>query len=327
MAHADNNRSEQWYSAASSSARFAILVCIDGSDEAYKALRYAVRIGSGSDADLTLLYVRPIDQGLRTGGLQISVARENMLEWGLELPGMKVLKNARDILVDLDWLGENWEEEFANTGVGGDPLGDQVTVYTNDEGRSITLKLHVAPSVEHGILDQCGLGNYDLTIIAKSEAEAGIGLGFIEPAVADRVAMEHSGAVLVTRALEENHGHLLCVTDNEASIRGARADAEIAARCACPIYLFSVASQETNLEAAHVAITDAKRAIEDIGVKPSGEKVVVGDPVTKIVEEGQKHSVIVLTRHKSRKGWRRMLSNSVAYKVLKRALNSVLIMQ
>ena len=52
-----------------SSERFSILVCVDGSQGAYRALKYAVRIGSGTDADLTLLYVRPVDQGLRTGGL------------------------------------------------------------------------------------------------------------------------------------------------------------------------------------------------------------------------------------------------------------------
>ena len=70
--------------------RFRILVCIDGSDESYLGLRYAERMGGHrEDCDIVLLYVRPIDQGLHSGGLQLRVARENMLNWGLELPGIQ----------------------------------------------------------------------------------------------------------------------------------------------------------------------------------------------------------------------------------------------
>ena len=47
--------------------RFRILVCVDGSEESYKAVNYAAEVGKGKDADIVLLYVRPLDQGLRTG--------------------------------------------------------------------------------------------------------------------------------------------------------------------------------------------------------------------------------------------------------------------
>ena len=35
---------------------FKILVCIDGSEESYRGLRYAARLASGFDTDITLLY-------------------------------------------------------------------------------------------------------------------------------------------------------------------------------------------------------------------------------------------------------------------------------
>ena len=79
--------------------RFRILVCVDGSDESHEGLRFAAGISHGDDCDIILLYVRPIDQGLRSGGLQVRVARRNMLDWGLELPGIKFLKRGRDMLV------------------------------------------------------------------------------------------------------------------------------------------------------------------------------------------------------------------------------------
>ena len=305
--------------------RFSILVCIDESEESLQALKYAVRIGSGTDADLTLLYVRPIDQGLRTGGLQISVVRENLLDWGLELPGMAALKRGRQLLVDLGWLDEDWEAEFAHVDVTGDPLGDNAIVYSCPTGRSIVLRLLVAPSVPFGILDEAKLGEFDLVMISKNESEEESGPGHITPAIADRVAREHVGSVLVTRALEESHGHLVCVSEHKGSILSARKDAEIAARCACPVYLLSVAKNEAGLKAAKRAVASAKKEIEKVGVRVSGEKVLVGDPVSTIVEEGKQYSVIVVSRFKRRSGWRQIFSNSIAFKVLDRAENSVMV--
>ena len=307
--------------------RFAILVCVDGSDESLAALKYAVRIGSGTDADLTLLYVRPLDQGLRMAGLQGSLARENILDWGLELPGTKALKQARDRLVDLEWLSEDWETRFTNRMVVGDPLGDNITTYTNDEGRSIKLKLKVGKSVAQGILDECATHDYDITIIAKSDEYEAIGLGFIDPDVAIKVALEHTGTVLVTRSIEESHGHLVCVTDDETSVRAARRDAVIASRCLCPVYLLSVAADEDGRPAAEQAIAAARREIEAAGILPSGEIIVVGDPVERIIEEGAKYSVIVLSPINSQSRWRRLFSRTTTIDVLKRAHNSVMVVR
>lgn len=305
--------------------RFSILVCVDGSDDSLRALKYAVRVGSGSDADLTLLYVRPVDQGLRTGGLQISVARENLLDWGLELPGMKALKNSRDMLVELGWLGADWAEDFRHTDVSGDPLGDNMIVYKSDSGRSITLKLMVSPSVAHGILDESDAGLYDLTVLAKPDDPDAIFPGYIDDKIAHTVAIEHRGTVLVTKSIEESHGHLVCVSNNDVSINAARRDAEIATRCQCPVFLFAVAADESEKEDAELALVRAEEAIKDVGINISGKKMVIGDPIESIVEEGRGYSVIVMSASRQSSGWRRFFTTSVAYKVLERAHNSVMI--
>ncbi|MGI9381881.1 MAG: universal stress protein [Methyloligellaceae bacterium] len=305
--------------------RFSILVCIDGTEDANRAVKYATRIGSGTDADMTMLYVRPIDQGLRTGGLQISVARENMLSWGLELPGMKTLKKARDMLVDLGFMSESWEEESQHTDVQGDPLGDNLVVYTSDQGQHLTLKLMVSPSVARGILDECEMSQYDLVIVPHPEDPSeGGGPGYIDVTVGETVAVEHHGTVLVTRALEESHGHLVCVWNNEQSIAAARRDAQIASRCACPVFLYAVAPDESALPEAETAVANAKAAIEEVGVNISGAKVDIGDPVDKIVEEGRDYSVIVMSSS-ARTGLRRFFTTGVSFEVLQRAHNSVMI--
>ena len=124
--------------------RFRIMVCIDGSDESYRGLHYAADLGRRDDADIILLYVRPVDQGMRTGGLQVRVARENMLNWGLELPGIKYLNKGRDQLFKGSEISNEWGEKITHTDVVGDPLGDNKVEYTNIAGKSIVL----------GILDE-----------------------------------------------------------------------------------------------------------------------------------------------------------------------------
>lgn len=305
--------------------RFRILVCIDRVEESFRGLRYAVRIGSGNDADITLLFVRPVDKGLSSGGLQVRAARENLLDWGLELPGTKALKKSRDVLVEMGFMEKDWRSKNVHTDVQGDPLGDNLTEYTNEDGRKITLKLMVAPTVDSGILDECEIGNYDLVIVSanhsRGEGDAATRFG---QSVAKTVATEHKGTVIVVRKMEENHGHLICVDDTQLSIEAARKDAMIASRCFCPIYLFSVARDESEMERAEKAIAAAKAAIEESGASVFGEKIAVGDPVEKIVEEGLNYSLIVVSASE-KVGLRRFFQTSVAYEVLSKAENSVMI--
>ena len=305
--------------------RFRILVCINLSEDSYKGLRYAVRLGSGTDADITLLYVRSIDKALRSGGLHIRVARENLLQWGLELPGIKALKKGRDMLLDMGFLGDDWRESSMHMDVQGDPLGDNLIEYTGEDGRKITLKLMVSPSVARGILDECELGEYDITIISASDQrEDGEASRPFNQSIAHTVATDHRGTVIVARELEESHGHLICVTGSQASLDTARRDAEVASRCFCPVYLFSVAPDEAGIPAAEKAIADARAVIEKAGISVFGEKVVIGEPVEEIVKEGTNYSMIVLSASE-RKGLRRFFQTGVAYKVLEKATNSVMI--
>ncbi|MEE9273192.1 MAG: universal stress protein [Robiginitomaculum sp.] len=302
--------------------RFKILVCIDGSNEACRGLKYAVKIGQGNDADLTLLYVRPIDKGMKSG---VHMARQNMLDWGFELPGMRALKKARGHLIEFGFLDGDWKEETIRKRVYGDPIGDTMKSYTAPNGTHIALKLMVAPTVASGILDECELNPYDLTIIAMTGRGARGVEGKINWKVTNTVVTEHHGTVMLARDIEENNGHLICVND-EKSIEAARKDAILASRCNCPIHLISVADDEGDLENATLAITKAKAAIEAEGVDVVSTHTAIGNPADTIIEYGKEYSVIVMA-DSSVKGFRRFFQSSVSYDVLRHAQNSVMIIR
>ncbi|VAV90925.1 hypothetical protein MNBD_ALPHA06-732 [hydrothermal vent metagenome] len=309
----------------SENKQFQILVCIDGSEASYSGLRYAVRMGTDHTADLTLLFVRPLDAGLSTGGLQMDVARENMLSWGQELPGMRALKRGRDMLVEMGFMEDSWKEQVVHTDVRGDRLGDNSIVYTNDEGAKITLEMMVSASVERGILDEIEIGEYDITIIGMC-AENEKGPGKIRPATTMAVVSRSPTPVLVARDLEQDHGHFMCVDFSEKAVEAAVMDAKIAARCHCPVYLYSVAENENEMAKAQGVVARAKAAIEENGLQIASDKVEIGNPVEKILEEGRKYSLIVMA-DTSVKGLRRFFQTSVAYEVLERAENSVMIVR
>ena len=306
-------------------SRFSILVCLDGSDECYQSLRYAAKMGGGVDADIVLLYVRPTDQGLRSGGLEVRVARENMLKWGIELPGIQYLKKGLDMLKDLGVMsGDDWKEKVIHTDVDGDPLGDNTINYMNETGKLVVLKLKVASDIATGILEQWELGEYDLIILGSSSHWKGMSRSFWDPAVAEKIAVHAPCSVLVARDLEVGHGHLICTDGSEASLKMVRTDAVLANRCNCPISLMSVALDDEDEENAKKSVDRAELMLNELGIKVVEKITKIGNPVTEIIEAGPDYSLIVLSES-SKSGFKRFFMGSVAFKIMENAHNSVMI--
>lgn len=306
--------------------RFRILVCIDGSDESYRGLSYAAKLGGGVDADIVLLYVRPIDQGLRSGGLQVDVARTNMLDWGLELPGITYLKKGLDQLIEKGVLGKDWEEHSYHTDVSGTSVGDNKIDYVTAKGNKVVLKLKVASDIASGILDQWEIGQYDLIIIGASSRWQGGFKTFWDPAVAEKIVVHAPCSVLIARDLEAGNGHLICTDGSEAAMETVRADASLASRCDCPISLISVSHDVEGEEEAKGFVDSARTELEGMGIKVVNSITKVGNPVDEIVEAGPDYSLIVMA-DSGKSGLERFFMGSVAFKVMQSAYNSVMIVR
>jgi nucleotide-binding universal stress UspA family protein len=303
--------------------RFRILACIDGSDESFISVRNAAQLAVTDDCDVIVLYVRPIDQGLHSGGLQVRLARQNMMDAGFELPGVKHLKRALEILKEEGLDAESWPNETTNQDAWGDPAGDNKVEYRSPTGRSVVLKLKTAPDVAVGILDQYELGPYNLMIFGQPSRWRSEFKSFFDAGVVQSVANIAPCSVLVARPTVEKHGFFICTDGTSRSMQAVRRAAVLAHMSNEPITLFSVAPTEVGKPAAEEAVANAKALLKAMKISVADTRVAVGDAVNEIVEMGSLFRVIVVS-DEGRSRLQRLIKGSIASEVMKRARSSVL---
>jgi nucleotide-binding universal stress UspA family protein len=224
--------------------RFRVLACIDGSDAAFETVRFAARFACTRDCDVIVLYLRPIDQGLHSGGLQVRLARQNMMEAGFELPGVSHLKRALEVLKEEGIDTTEWPKQTEHQDAWGDPAGDNKVEYKSPEGRSVVLKLKTAPDAAAGILDQYELGPYNLMILGEPSRWRGEFVSFFDAGVVQTVATMAPCSVMVARASLDRRGFFICTDGTSRSMQAVRRAAVLAHVAGEPITLFSVATSE-----------------------------------------------------------------------------------
>lgn len=303
--------------------RFRVLACISSEEDSYATVRFAARLAPSDDCDIIVVFVRPIDQGLWSGGLQLRLARENILEAGLELPGVSHLKKALEVLKEEGIDVGTWPKETAHEDAWGDPAGDNKVVYTSPGGRTVVLKLKTAPDVSSGILDQYELGPYNLLILGEPTHWRGDIQLWFSMGVVQRVAMLSPCSVLVTRAPENKKGFFICTDGTSRSMQAVRRAAVLAHSVGEPITLFSAAPTPAARSAAEENVENAKALLKALGIAVAEARVAVGEPTKRIIELGSDYLVIVVT-DEGRSWWQRLWRGSVAYGVVRGARTSVL---
>ncbi len=303
--------------------RFRILACIDGSDEAFVTVRFSAKFAVNDDCDIIVLYVRPIDQGLHSGGLQVRLARQNMMDAGFELPGVSHLKRALEILKEEGIDAASWPRETEHQDAWGDPAGDTKVEYKSPEGRSVVLKLKTAPDAANGILDQYELGPYNLMILGEPSRWRGEFTSFFDSGIVQTVATMAPCSVLVARQSLHKQGFFICTDGTSRSMQAVRRAAVLAHMTGEPITLFSAAPNEAARAAAEEAVANARALLKAMKIAVAETKVAVGDPAEEIVETGSLYKVIVVT-DEGRSRLQRLFRGSTATDVVRKARTSVL---
>jgi len=303
--------------------RFRILVCIDGSDECYESVKLAADIGRSDECDIVLLYVRRIDQGLNTGGLQIRVARQNMLDWGLELPGIEYLKKGLSVLESEGYVTDEWKSRTEHVDVFGDPVGDNKVEYVSPSGKSIVLKLKIAFDVARGILDQYELGPYNLIISGAPKRWSGKLRSLRDPSTVQKLALLAPCSVMARRDSGDRTGVLIHVRNTRDAFVAMQQAAVLAHHCGEEITLISAAKHDHEVEATQAYLSDASRQLEGMGIKVEKLLSPVGDPAATIIEAGKDYKMIAVS-DSSKTRIRRFITGSVAFNVMGGADTTVL---
>jgi nucleotide-binding universal stress UspA family protein len=303
--------------------RFRILACIDGSEESFITVRAAGQLAATDDSDIIVLYVRPIDQGLHSGGLQVRLARQNMMDAGFELPGVSHLKKALEILKEEGIDAEDWPRMVEHQDAWGDPAGDNKAEYRSPEGRSVVLKLKTAPDVAVGILDQYELGPYNLMILGEPSRWRGEFKAFFDAGIVQTVTTMAPCSVLVARPPRNRQGFFICTDGSSRSLQAVRRAAVLAHVMGEPITLFSVASDEGGRGAAEEAVANARALLKAMKINVADTKTAVGKAAEEIVESGSHYRMIVVS-DEGRSRLQRLIKGSVATEVVRRARTSVL---
>ena len=303
--------------------RFRILACIDGSEESFVSVRAAAALAATDDSDIIVLYVRPIDQGLHSGGLQVRLARQNMMDAGFELPGVSYLKRALEVLKEEGVDAESWPREIEHQDAWGDPAGDNKAEYLSPEGRSVVLKLKTAPDVAVGILDQYELGPYNLMILGEPSRWRSEFKAFFDAGIVQTVTTMAPCSVLIARPSGERKGFFICTDGTSRSMQAVRRAAVLAHVMGEPITLYTVASDEEAKPAAEEAVANAKALLKAMKIPVLETKIGVGKTATEIVEAGSNYKLIVVS-DEGRSRVQRLIKGSIASDVVRGARTSVL---
>ncbi len=303
--------------------RFRILACIDGTDESYESVRMAARLGTGPDVDIIILYVRAIDQGMRTGGLQVRVARQNMLDWGLDLPGIKYLNKGIKVLNEEGVSPDGWTSSSSHTDTWNDPLGDNKVEYVHESGAVVVLKLKTAPDVAAGILDQYELGPYNLMILGEPSRWRGEFRSVFDAGVDQKVMTLAPCSTMIARPAGRKSGFFICTDGSSVATDAVRQAGVLAHHAKQPITLFSVAKDKKQRELAEEYVANGAAALKHMKIDVKATKTAVGDPVEQIIRHGSSSQLIVVTNQHLTK-LQRLMSGSVTTGVVRGARTSVL---
>jgi nucleotide-binding universal stress UspA family protein len=246
-----------------------------------------------------------------------------MMDAGFELPGVRHLKKALEVLKAEGIDPENWPKQTDNQDAWGDPAGDTKVEYRSTEGQAVVLKLKTAPDVANGILDQYELGPYNLMILGEPSRWRGEFKAFFDAGIVQTVTTMAPCSVLVARQSLERRGYFICTDGTSRSMQAVRRAAVLANVTGDPITLFSVATTESGLPAAEEAVANARALLKAMKISVEETKVAVGDPAEEIVERGSLYKVIVVT-DEGRSRLQRLLKGSTATEVVRKARTSVL---
>lgn len=259
-----------------------ILIALTGGPLSDDTSRFGGRIAKAVQADLSVLYVQP--RSHHQVRQELRYAERKLAEWEIELPGVRVLRRAREVLLAMG---------LVRTDATGDPdirhelrpdIEDAFELHVyGRRGQDIRLRLREGEFVDEVLEEIKGLG-YELVVMSAGTERRRI----------HKIMQFSPCSTLIVRGPFRLDFDFLVATDGSPGARHAAAyGARLASFFGGTVRAVAVAASEEEREEARGRVERLGRLMARARV-PFESRVRIGDVVDTIVEEAGSDHVIVL---------------------------------
>lgn len=227
------------------------LMCVGGIEPSADTIRFGGLIARAFQADVSVLYVQPdVPQSVRE---EVRLAREKLSEWELELPGVRVLRGARDILVNEGFVEPTPAGDFPyRHSLKADVRGAWEVHMYGSHGEHVRLRLREGDIVSE-VNKEVESGEYDVVTFGASQKRR----------ILQRIVLFVDCSMLIVKNPQNQpYRILLCTENSESSRRAETFASQLAVALQWPVQLLSVARSRSR---EHIAMENAERASKLLG--------------------------------------------------------------
>jgi nucleotide-binding universal stress UspA family protein len=283
-----------------------------------QALEFGAHLSLASGAGLTVLHVAP---SIKDAPLGHALAREKLVEWGIEPAPFKLLHQAEEKLEQLELFGwDTPERPIVKHALKMLHQGLYERHLIGAGNQDVRFRV-VAGQPAREILREAEDPQYDL-IITGTRGHRGL-QRFFRGSVAQEVALRAPCSILVAKGLRLDQAIMVGATGRPTSLEAVRQAGELAQQLKTAITVLAIArSPEEEIEAERHAEAGVA-LLAEMGLSAKGI-VRRGDPAqVMIAEAGQSH-ILVLGRLE-RSSVKRYILGDISLRVLAQSHGSILI--
>jgi nucleotide-binding universal stress UspA family protein len=291
-----------------------IMICMGGEIFSGGTIRFGGRIARAFQADVSVLYVEnSVSYFLRH---EVQLSRQKLSEWSIEMPAMRLLKMAREVLLEMGLIRvlDSGEVETRHD-MKSDVLGAYEWHGYGPRGENVRFRVREGEIVDN-IKAEVESGGYDLVVVGASRKRRLVHkiLQFVDTSI-----------LVVKNPQDREYGFLLC-TDGSEGARKAELFAAKAARLLnAHLTVLSVVDTPGQQHHAMEAVERCARFLSRGRV--SYDTIVREGEVEKVIlAEARPEQVIVLGASRGSE-WKKFLMGSTPIRISQNGQSPVMIVK
>lgn len=291
-----------------------VLICIGAEEFSEDTIRFGARTAAALQADVSVLYVAP--RVRRAFAQEVGLARTKLAEWEIDLPGVRVLRYAREVLAEMaltarDAGGRPVLRHALRPGIGGAYELHLVGSY----GEDVRLRLREGRIVEQ-IVEELDTHHYSVVVLGAPRRRR----------LLHQIVQFANASVLIAKNAHRDYYDLLLPVDDSEAARRARHVAGIVAHALrLRVDVLSIAVSEEEREGAQELAEREAAILARRGIEVEALSAV-GEVVASVCEAAGDDHIIVLGASRQRHVWK-YLFGSRPIRVVQRARSPVLVVK